>query len=128
ATCTGRPNFDPCWMPGLSVLDVDLVDLSTGWVSLTTCFEPLTGLCHYSVVATKNRGGSWSKPVPVGGQYSPANGDAPRKVHFVNGLDGFVYGGAGALVTHYGGRTWAPFNLPGVFGAFITGRSSLAGA
>ena len=128
ATPTVPPNFKPARIPGLAVLDVDLVDLSTGWVLLTNCFEPLTGLCHYSVVATKNGGGSWSKPVPVGGQYSPANGDAPRKVHFVNGLDGFVYGGAGAFVTHDGGRTWAPFNISAVFVTFITGRSSVAWA
>jgi photosystem II stability/assembly factor-like uncharacterized protein len=125
ATPVVKPPSKP---PRTAILDVDLVDLSTGWVLFTNCVQPTTGTCHYSVVATTDGGGSWSKPVQVGGQLDPTNGDAPRSVHFLNKSDGFVYGGAGAFVTHDRGRTWARLNIPAVFVEFITGRGSVAWA
>lgn len=118
----------PSIPPGVAVIDMDLVDISTGWVLFTTCVQPMTGTCHYSVAATADSGGTWSKPVQVGGQFDPTNGDAPRTIHFLNKSDGFVYGGSIALVTHDGGRTWARLNIPAVFVEFITGRGNLAWA
>jgi photosystem II stability/assembly factor-like uncharacterized protein len=118
----------PSIPPRTAILDVDLVDLSTGWVLFTNCVQPMTGSCHYSVESTTDAGRSWSKPVQVGAPYDPGDGDAPRKVHFVNHSDGFVYSGAGGFVTHDGGRTWARINIPAVFVNFITGRGSLAWA
>jgi photosystem II stability/assembly factor-like uncharacterized protein len=107
---------------------MDLVDISTGWVLFTTCIQPMTGTCHYSVVATGDSGGTWSRPAQVGGQFDPTNGDAPRTVHFLNHLDGFVYGHAIAFVTHDGGRTWGRLNVPAVFVSFIVGRGRVAWA
>jgi photosystem II stability/assembly factor-like uncharacterized protein len=113
---------------GVAVIDMDLVDISTGWVLFTTCVQPMTGTCHYSVGATADSGGTWSKPVQVGGQFNPQNGDFPRTVHFLDHLDGFVYGHAVAFVTHDGGHTWARLNISAVFVSFITGRGSIAWA
>ena len=118
----------PSIPPRTAILDIDLVDLSTGWVLFTTCVQPMTGACHYSVVATTDGGASWSKPVQVGGQFDYANGDAPRTVHFVDKTDGFVYGGGFAFVTHDGGRTWAHLNIQAVFIEFITGRDGIVWA
>jgi photosystem II stability/assembly factor-like uncharacterized protein len=121
---TSKPPSIP---PGMVIWDLDLVDLSTGWVLVTNCVQPIA-TCHYYVVITQNSGATWSKPVQVGGQFDPTNGDAPRTVHFLNRSDGFVYGGSIAYVTHDGGRSWARLNIPAVFIGFVTGRGSMAWA
>ena len=122
---TIRPPSIP---PGITIWDADLVDLSTGWVLVSDCSAPLPGPCHYWVAATQDSGGTWSKPVQVGGGFDRTDGDAPRTVHFLNRSDGFVYGGATAFATHDGGRTWARLTIPSVFVEFITGRGSVAWA
>jgi photosystem II stability/assembly factor-like uncharacterized protein len=129
ATPTVPPTSKPARIPpGVAVIDVDLVDLSMGWVLLTTCVQPMTGTCHYSVAETTDGGAAWAKPVQVGGPFDPRDGDAPRTVHFVDRSDGFVYGHNIALVTHDGGHSWARINIQAVFIGFITGRNGIAWA
>jgi photosystem II stability/assembly factor-like uncharacterized protein len=112
----------------LNIIDVDLVDASTGWILLTNCVAPMTGTCSYSVAATADGGRSWSKAVQVGPPFYSTDGGAPRTVHFVNRHDGFVSGGASAFATHDGGRTWGPTGLHPVFYASpaVVGRGSQA--
>lgn len=120
-----NPSPNPSPASGQSVtLDVSVSDVSHAWILLTTCIQPMTGTCHYGVVATANGGSTWSKPVQVGGEFDPTNGDAPRHVDFINLRDGFVYGGAEAFVTHDGGATWAATNLPVTYFGYIAGRGN----
>src|SRR5260370_10612126 len=107
---------------------MDGVEARTGWVLLTTCIQPMTGQCHYSVTRTTDGGASWSRPVRVGPGFDPANGDAIRHVHMLTAQDGFVYGAAEAYVTHDGGRTWGSTGLKPAFFAMFSGRASRAWA
>jgi photosystem II stability/assembly factor-like uncharacterized protein len=123
------PTLRPPTVPvGITIWDVDLVDLSNGWVLLSDCSAPLPSPCHYWVAATGDGGTTWSKPVQVGGAFARTDGDAPHNVHFLNRSDGFVYGGGIAFVTHDGARSWARLNIPATFIGFITGRSGIAWA
>ena len=108
--------------PGLHRWDIDMVDSATVWTLLTNCNSATTDPCNYFVAATTDGGQTWSKRVQVGPSYVPQNGDAPRRIHFVNAGDGFVYGGAGAFVTHDGGMTWTELDFRFVFVKGIVGR------
>jgi photosystem II stability/assembly factor-like uncharacterized protein len=108
------------------VVDADLIDASTGWVLLSNCIQPMTGQCHYSVARTGDGGGTWSKAVQVGPLFDPANGGAPRHVHFINPQDGFVYGGVVAYATHDAGQTWSSISVKQTFVSVVTGLGQQA--
>jgi photosystem II stability/assembly factor-like uncharacterized protein len=110
------------------IVDADLVDASTGWVLLSNCIQPMTGQCHYSVAGTADGGATWSKPVQVGPGFDPADGGAPRHVHFVNSQDGFVYGSVVAYVTHDSGRIWISVGFNQTFVAAMSGHGQQAWA
>jgi photosystem II stability/assembly factor-like uncharacterized protein len=103
------------------VVDADLVGGLTGWVLLSTCIQPMTGQCHYSVARTADGGATWSKPVQVGPGFDPADGGAPRHIHFINVQDGFVYGGVVAYATHDAGQTWSSVSVHQTFISLMAG-------
>ena len=112
----------PIGPPRLAVWGFDLVNPRTGWILLSNCTQPMTGQCQFFVAATADGGQTWSAPVQVGPSYDPADGSAPRTVRFINAVDGFVYGGAGAYATHDGGKTWSTLDLHATFFNAISGR------
>jgi len=110
------------------IVDADLVDASTGWALLSNCIQPMTGQCHYAIERSSDGGATWSKAFEVGPGFDPADGGAPRHVHFINGQDGFVYGGVVAYVTHDSGRTWSSVSLNQTFFAAMSGLGQRAWA
>jgi photosystem II stability/assembly factor-like uncharacterized protein len=109
----------------LSLQDLDLTDSSTGWILLTSCSSSSNPTCEYSVAATQDGGATWSKPSQVGPAFDRTDGNAPRTIRFLNRVDGFVFGFAGAFVTHDGGKTWSGLQLPStlVYGIAAGGTS-----
>jgi photosystem II stability/assembly factor-like uncharacterized protein len=103
------------------IVDAAPLDASTGWALLSNCIQPMTGQCHYAIERTSDGGATWSKAVQVGPLFDPADGGAPRHVHFIDALNGFVYGAVLAFVTHDSGQTWSPVNLGQTFIALVTG-------
>ena len=97
----------------LLALDLDLLDVATGWVLLTDCLNP-AAVCNLSVSTTTDGGVSWTKPAPVS-SFNGQNGNAPRTIRFVDDQNGFVYGGSAAYVTHDGGRTWRDAGIKATF-------------
>ena len=100
---------------GFYTYDVDMIDASTGWMLVSNCPLHNAPTCRHAVVATADGGQTWSKPVQVGPPFASGDGGAPRTIRFLNRLDGFVYGGSGAFVSHDAGGTWLPTSLPAVF-------------
>jgi hypothetical protein len=88
---------------GLFVIDQDMLDASTTWLLVSDCPLRANPTCHNAVVGTTDGGQTWSSPVQVGPPVLVTDGGAPRSIRFVSKQDGFVYGGAGAYVTHDGG-------------------------
>ncbi len=116
------PSSSPEPMGGPIVIDVSDADTSHGWMLLTNCVQPMAVTCHFSVVATADGGSTWSKPVRVGGEFDPGNGDAPRHLEFISSQDGFVYGGTEAFVTHDAGLTWTGVSLHVPFFGYLVGH------
>ncbi len=110
------------------VWDADLVDGSNGWILMGLCTQPPTGQCQFFVAGTVDGGFMWSAPVKVGPVFTTTDGDAPRSIHFLNRLDGFVYGREVAFVTHDGGRTWSNSALKVTEVVTIAGRGSMSWA
>ena len=110
--------------PGFLVVayDGDASDASHGWALVTNCVQPMQGRCQYAVQSTSDAGRTWTRPVHVGGDFDPGNGDAPRRVLFINPSDGFVFGGQGVYVTHDAGRTWSALSLNAAFAGDLAGR------
>jgi hypothetical protein len=104
-----------------AIVDVDLLGGSTGWALLTNCIQPMAGQCHYAIEQTSDGGATWTKAVQVGPGFDPADGGAPRHVHFINARDGFVYGGVVAYATHDAGQTWSSVSVNQTFIALMTG-------
>lgn len=102
----------PLAAPSLALYDLDLTDVSTGWILLSNCPFASAATCQYFVAATQDGAVSWSRPVQVGPGFDRTDGDAPRTVRFLNHQDGFVYGHDDAYVTHDGGKTWSSAGLP----------------
>ena len=117
----------PSSPPRLSVRGFDLVDARTGWILLSNCVQPMTGMCQYFVAATADGGQMLSTLVQVGPPVDPGDG-TPRMVRFMNATDGFVYSGTGAFATHDGGKTWNTLNVQATFFEAITGRGQTAWA
>jgi len=111
-----------------AIVDADLVDASNGWVLLSNCIQPMTGQCFYAIERSSDGGATWSKAFQVGPGFDPADGGAPRHVHFINAQDGFVYGGVVAYVTHDSGRTWTSVALNQTFFAAMAGLGQQAWA
>jgi len=88
----------------------------------------MTGQCHYVIERTIDGGSTWSKTVQVGPGFDPADGGAPRHVHFINAQDGFVFGSVVAYVTHDSGLTWASVSLNQTFFAAMSGLGQQAWA
>jgi len=128
ASPSPAPRNTPVPLAQGAVLDADLLDASNGWILLSNCIVPMTGICHYSVARTADGGRTWSKAVQVGPSADPTDGGAPRRVQFINTNDGFVFGGTTAFATHDGGRTWGSVGVHPVFFAQngITGSGSRA--
>lgn len=116
------PPTPPTAAPRLFIWGFDLINARTGWILLTNCTQPMTGRCQYMVAGTADGGQTWSALVQVGPSYDPADGGAPRTIRFINAADGFVYGAGGAFVSHDGGRTWRPLDLPANFVNAISGH------
>lgn len=92
---------------GQPVIGLDFVDGTHGWALLTGCAQqPSSGRCAYSTASTADGGVTWSRPTQVGATFAVTDGDAPRSVRFLNLVDGFVWGGEAAFVTHDGGHSW----------------------
>jgi photosystem II stability/assembly factor-like uncharacterized protein len=107
---TPRPVLPRVLPPG-NVVDASLYESDSGWVLLDRCSA---GMCTY-YVSTSHARGPWTGPVQVGPSYPVDHAAAPRHVHVVSpdGMDGFVYGGGEAFVTHDGGQTWQDVKLLG---------------
>lgn len=117
---------NPSSLPtGIVTVDGDPISASIGWLLLTNCVQPVTS-CHYYATQTTDGGRTWSKAVQVGPKFSPANGDAPRTIRFINTADGFIYGGVEAFVTHDGGRTWGILGLHPTFFDSVLGQGTNA--
>lgn len=113
---------------GLHRVSIDLLDSGRAWALLTNCDVPNVRMCNYFVSATADGGNRWSTPARVGPSYQPSNGDAPRVIRFLNGNDGFVYGGSIGLMTHDGGQTWTGLGFQPVFVNGIIGSGQAAWA
>ena len=106
---------------GLQTIDEDMLGSAIGWILVSDCPNRASDVCSYATARTTDSGSTWSSPVQVGATFSPADGDAPRAIRFVNQQDGFVYGSEGAYVTHDGGLTWQDAHLPGSIGTIAIG-------
>jgi photosystem II stability/assembly factor-like uncharacterized protein len=107
-------------------IDASPINALTGWVLLSNCIQPMTGPCHYAVVATSDGGRTWSKAAQVGPSVDVSDSGIPRKLTFINTKDGFFYGSTSAFATHDGGRTWTPLDLQASWFAEIKGRGTTA--
>ena len=119
---------EPAASPAFVILDAAPLDASTGWILLSNCMQPLTGLCHYSVAHTSDGGRTWSKAIQVGPSSNGSDAGVPHKITFINLNDGFVYGSTMAFATHDGGRTWKALTLQANWFAEIKGRATTAWA
>lgn len=94
-----------------SAFDVSFANAADGWALLGEPAPGPAGYYQYYVEATHDGGATWLTPEPLGRPY-PIDYVPPRHIHFVDRVDGFVYGGSRAFATHDGGRTWVDTGLP----------------
>lgn len=109
----------PLSSPPTSILDLDFINASRGWVLGTTCDS--SGLCNPSVYTTDDGGRTWAalaqpvslQPTPTPSAQGPAvPGKDVSQVRFLDAQRGWAFD-PGFFATTDGGRSWSDQNPAG---------------